>query len=62
MSTASHLTAAQRDRAERLARLEALYDRVEFRAWVAERAGRTADADRLYRTLDAINARIGALL
>ena len=62
MPTAAHLTAEQRDRAERLERLERLYDRVELRAWTAERAGRFADAERLYRTLDIVNARIGALL
>jgi len=59
---ASHLTTEQRDRAERLAKLERIYDRMELRAWQAERAGRFEDAERLYRSMDAVNARIATLL
>jgi len=59
---AAHLTSEQRLRADRLAKLERIYDRLELRAWIAERAGRVEDADRLYRMLDTVNARISALL
>ena len=62
MALASHLTAEQRTRAERLAKLERIYDRLELRAWTAERTGRFEDADRLYRMLDTVNARISVLL
>jgi hypothetical protein len=58
----AHLTTNQRIRAEELARLERIYDRVEFHAWQADRVGRSEDSTRLYRTLDAVNERIAKLL
>jgi len=59
---AAHLTSEQRIRVARLEKLETAYDRVTFRAWQAERAGRQEDADRLYRLVDALNARIADLI